>query len=168
MSRPLFLSIVITVLLLHLSLGTNADLHEINIFVQAVLAMADREVLGLPEKPVVQQYAPVVNGKLPPDLQRYLERLVSVSQAVEKQTLVAMLWDDTVVINEDQDPHDVFNQYRSRGSAIKQRTIESPPTLQTTDRLLQNQELSFGGNQAKPKRVETLYDGFFQYKRAKR
>lgn len=136
MSCPLFLPIVITVLLSSPSLGTNADLDEINIFVQAVLAMADREVLGLPEKPVVQQYAPVVNGKLPPDLQRYLERLVSVSPAVEKQTLVAMLWDDTVVINEDQDPHDVFNQYRGRCSPVKQRTVEPQPSLQAAGRLL--------------------------------
>lgn len=164
----LFLSLVFTFFHSNSSVGTNADLEEIYIFVRSVLAMADREELGLPDKPIVQpQYGPVVNGKLPADLQMYLERLVSTSPAVDKQSLVAMLWDDTVVINDDQDPHEVFSQYHDRGNIRKQSTVESTPVFHTTSRSQQDQKTSFNGNQANTRRVKTLYDGLFQYKRAK-
>lgn len=160
LSWLLFSSLVFTILHTNSSLATNADLDEIYVFVQSVLAMADREELGLPDKPIVKlQYAPVVDGKLPADLQRYLERLVSTSAAVDKQSLVAMLWDDTVVINEDQDPHEIFSRYHDHGNIRKQSTVEPTPVLRATCRSQQEQKTSFDGNQ--------LYGGFFQYKRAK-
>lgn len=91
------------------------DLDDISAFVQAVLATADRDELGLPESPVSQRHRPVVDGQLPADLQEYLERLVSVSRAPDGPLLVDMLSDDAIVVDNDQDPHDVFDRYRGRG-----------------------------------------------------
>jgi hypothetical protein len=114
-ARPLF-PLMLTMTAFHVIRSAETDeLDEIYVFVQSVLAMSNRSVLGLPDQPPVRKYAPVVDGQLPTDLQRYLERLVSVSSAVDKQTLVAMLWDDSLVVDEDQEPHDVLDQlYRGR------------------------------------------------------
>lgn len=114
-TRPLFL-LVLTMTAFHVNRSAELDeLDEIYTFVQTVLATGNRSALGLPDQPPARQYAPVVDGQLPTDLQRYLERLVSVSSVADKQTLVAMLWDDSLVVDEDQEPHDVFDQlYRGR------------------------------------------------------
>lgn len=91
------------------------NLEDVDVFVQSVLAVADRAALGLPDSTsadVPRWNGPVANGQLPPDLQRYLESLVSVSSAADRQTLVAMLWDDSLVVDEDQEPHSVFDRYR--------------------------------------------------------
>lgn len=124
-TRPLFLLVLMTAAL-HLNrCAETHELDEINVFVQSVLAMANRNALGLPDSPPIQRYTPVVDGQLPVDLQRYLERLVSVSPAAERQTLVAMLWDDSLVVDDDQEPHDVLDQlYRGRR---KQTGLEKTP-----------------------------------------
>lgn len=107
-------SIIMIVLRSKSSCETD-ELEEINIFVQSVLAMADRKALGLPDRPApIQKYGSVIDGQLPADMLRYLERLVSVSSALDKQTLVTMLWDDSLIVDEDQEPHTVFDQYQSR------------------------------------------------------
>lgn len=54
--------------------------------------------------------ADMVDGPLPDDMQRYLEGLLSASLAVDRRTLVAMLLDDTLVVDEDQDPHHMFDR----------------------------------------------------------
>lgn len=89
-------------------------LEEVSDFVRSVLAVADRTELGLPDNLSidVSRYGPVVDGQLPPDMQRYLERLVSVSSAADQQTLVTMLWDDSLIVDEDQEPHSIFDQYQ--------------------------------------------------------
>lgn len=92
------------------------ELDEINSYVQAVLAVADRDKLGLPEvTEPVKRYMLTADKKLAPELQRYLEKLLSVSSDIEKHKLVDILWDDSFVIDEDQDPYDVFDQWHGNG-----------------------------------------------------
>lgn len=110
-----------TLVILHSKCSYETDeLEEINIFVQSVLAMADRKALGLPDRTApIQNYGSVIDGQLPAELLRYLERLVSVSSALDKQTLVTMLWDDSIVVDENQEPHTVFDQYHSHADNKK-------------------------------------------------
>lgn len=96
-------------------LSARADeIEDVADFVQMVLASADHVGLGLPDhsRANVQPYGPVVNGQLPSDLQQFLEKLVSVSSAADPQTLVTMMWDDSLVVDEDQELHSVFDQYQ--------------------------------------------------------
>lgn len=104
------------------------ELDEINSFVQAVLAVADRDKLGLPEvTEPVKRYTLTADGKLAPELQRYLEKLLSVSSDIEKYKLVDILWDDSFVVGEDQNPHDVLDQWHSNGHKSGRK-----PTTQTS------------------------------------
>lgn len=85
---------------------------------RAVLATADRDVLGLPETLTFPMVPYVANGHLPTDLQRYLERMVSASSAVDGRKSVTMLWDDSFVIDDDQEPHEVFENYRKKLGSV--------------------------------------------------
>lgn len=111
-----WMTVLAIVILFSKSSHETNELEEINIFVQSVLAMADRKALGLPDRTMpIQNYGSVIDGQLPVELLRYLERLVSVSSALDKQTLVTMLWDDSIIIDENQEPHTVFDQHQSHG-----------------------------------------------------
>lgn len=104
------------------------ELDEINSFVQAVLAVADRDKLGLPEvSEPVKPYTSTADGKLSPELQRYLEKLLSVSSDTEKHKLVDMLWDNTIVVDEDQEPCDVFDKWNGIGHNVRgqQKPVET-------------------------------------------
>lgn len=115
-ARCLLAAVATAALLSHGTTTCGAeDLDDINAFVQAVLATADREELGLPESPLSIRRRPVVDGQLPADLQEYLERLVSVSRVPDGPLLVDMLSDDAIVVDDDQDPYDVFDRYSGRG-----------------------------------------------------
>lgn len=133
----LFLLVIMISLYSKQSYETD-ELDEINSFVQAVLAVADREKLGLPEvTEPVKRYTITADGKLAPELQRYLENLLSVSSDIEKHKLVDILWDDSFVVDEDQDPHDVFDQWHGNGhKGGRKRTTEtsSPASLKNTIR----------------------------------
>jgi len=103
------------------------ELEEIDVFVRSVLAVADRVGLGLPDTSSWQpphDGAVLVDGNLPADLQRYLERLVSVSSVTDAHALAAILWDDEVVIDDDdQEPHDALGRwYPNRGGGNAKRT----------------------------------------------
>lgn len=102
------------------------DVDQIASFVQTVLALADRDELGLPESPVVRYQRPVVDGQLADDLRRFLEQLVGVSRSITLHDLVATLWDDAVAIGEDQDPHEVFERVRP----FRNDLDENPRTAQ--------------------------------------
>lgn len=132
----LFLLVIIS-LLSNQSYETD-ELDEINSFVQAVLAVADRDKLGLPEvSEPVKQYTLTADGKLAPELQRYLEKLLSVSSDIEKHKLVDILWDDSFVVAEYEEPYDVFDQWYDNGhkSGRKQTTgTSSSPLLKLTMR----------------------------------
>lgn len=115
------------------------ELDEIDVFVQSVLATADRTALGLPKPdgvraPAARRRWHVTDGNLPADLQRYLERLVSVSSAVDGHRLVATVWDDdgTIVGDGDAEPHDVFDRYNGRAGVGRQTTATTTATTNKT------------------------------------
>lgn len=114
------------------------ELEEIEVFVRSVLAIAQPYGLGIPDRLPAHKDAPkaAVDGRLPDDLQRYLEGLLAVSSAVDRRTLVAMLLDDTFVIDEDVDvgPHRVFDRlHDGRKSEIqKTETSAGAPKTQTS------------------------------------
>jgi len=87
------------------------ELEEIEVFLRTVLALAQPYDLGIPDRLPAQKDAPMaaVDGRLPDDLQRYLESLLAVSSAVDRRTLVAMLLYDKLMIDEDLGPHRVFD-----------------------------------------------------------
>lgn len=101
------------------------DLDEVGAFVQTVLALADRDELGLPENPAPQHRRPVDDGRLPVGLQRDLERLVGVSECADGPSLVDMLWDDAIAVDEDDDPHDVIDRYRARHADDDRRALKA-------------------------------------------
>lgn len=131
--HTLFLSVIAAIFCLKPSYETN-EIDDINVFVQTVLASANRYALGLPDKPPVQRYTPVLNGSLSPNLQKYLETLVNVSSAIDKQTMVEMLWDDSIVIDNDQDPYQLFEQHRGHSYNDKLNTVQSPLSVVRKDK----------------------------------
>lgn len=88
------------------------ELEDTDQFVITVLAKADRNELGLQNEPVSRKNGSAVDDYLPDDLRQYLQGLVAVSSALDGEDLIPVLWDDSFVIEEDQDPHEVFNRYR--------------------------------------------------------
>ncbi|VVC24635.1 Hypothetical protein CINCED_3A022838 [Cinara cedri] len=104
------------------------EIEDVADFVQLVLAAADRVELGLPDRSSadVRRYGPVVDGQLPPEQRRYLEKLVSVSSAADPQTLIAMVWDDSLIVDEDQEPHSVFDQFPGNNGYDKAKRRRAP------------------------------------------
>lgn len=111
------------------------ELEEIEVFVRSVLAVAQPYGLGIPDRLPAHKDAPMaaIDGRLPDDLQRYLEGLLAVSSAVDRRTLVAMLLDDTFVIDEDVGPHRVFDRlHDGRKSEMQTETSAGAPKTQTS------------------------------------
>lgn len=102
------------------------ELEEIEAFVRSVLAVARPYNLGISDRlpPRPGMSADMVDGPLPDDMQRYLEGLLSASLAVDRRTLVAMLLDVTLVVDEDQDPHLIFDRMHG-GRKPEARTKKS-------------------------------------------
>ncbi|CAH1726396.1 unnamed protein product [Aphis gossypii] len=114
--------------------GTSLiELEEIEVFVRSVLAVVRptvRSSLGIPDRLPARGDAPVatVDGRLPDDVQRYLEGLLIVSSAtVDRRTLVEMLLDDTLTVDEDQDrPNSAFDRKPDEGQATKDYRVRMP------------------------------------------
>lgn len=107
------------------------ELEEIEAFVRSVLAVARPYNLGISDRllPRAGMPADMVDGPLPDDMQRYLEGLLSASLAEDRRTLVAMLLDNTLVVDEDQDPHHVFDRMhgaRKPEAQVKKSVVRMP------------------------------------------
>lgn len=111
---------------------SSEELEEIEVFLRSVLAVAQPYDLRIPDRLPAQKDAPMaaVDGRLPDDLQRYLEGLLAVSSAVDRRTLVAMLLDDKLMVDQDLDPHRVFDQLHD-GRKPKTQTETSVRTPKT-------------------------------------
>ncbi|KAF0733940.1 Uncharacterized protein FWK35_00039201 [Aphis craccivora] len=113
------------------SSGTSlTELEEIEVFVRSVLAVARPYGLGIPDRLPARADAPeaAVDGRLPDDVQRYLEGLLTVSSAtVDRWTLVAMLLDDTLTVDEDLDRSSrEFDRKPDEGQAKKDYRVRMP------------------------------------------
>lgn len=107
------------------------ELEEIEAFVRSVLAVARPYNLGISDRlpPRPGMPADMIDGPLPDDMQRYLEGLLSASLAVDRRSLVKMLLDDTLVVDEDQDPHHMFDRIhgaRKLEAQIKKSVARMP------------------------------------------
>jgi len=106
------------------------ELEEVEMFVRSVLAVARPYGLGIPDRLPARADAPLatVNGRLPDDVLRYLEGLLTVSSAtVDRRTLVAMLLDDTLTVDEDQDRSSrAFDRKPDEGQAKKDYRVRMP------------------------------------------
>lgn len=107
------------------------EFEEIEAFVRSVLAVARPYNLGISNRLPSRADMPVdmVDGPLPDDMQRYLEGLLSTSLAVDRRMLVAMLLDDTLVVDEDQDPHHMFDRMhggRKPEAQVKKSVVRMP------------------------------------------
>lgn len=111
--------------------GTSlTELEEIEVFVRSVLAVAQPYGLGIPDRLAARADAPAapVDERLSDDLQRYLEGLLTVSSAmVDQRTLVAMLLDDTLTVDEDQDRSSrAFDRKPDEGQPKKDYRVRIP------------------------------------------
>uniref|UniRef100_A0A2S2NVD9 Uncharacterized protein n=1 Tax=Schizaphis graminum TaxID=13262 RepID=A0A2S2NVD9_SCHGA len=111
--------------------GMLEELQEIEVFVRSVLAVAKPYNLGIPDKLPARANAFTItaDGPLPDDMQRYLKGLLAVSSAVDRRTLVEMLLDDTLIVDEDQESHSVFDRVhggRKPESRVKKPIVRMP------------------------------------------